>query len=150
VEKWKSERDVLFFRWIMRARSYLNCDSDMDAYTFPFEKLSVWKKSRELVTRIYQITKDFPRREIHGISYQIRKSAVSVASNIAEGTSRVSNKDRAHFSVMAYSILMELLNQLIISKDLGYLSENDYQCVRPLAEEISRMLISLRKAQLKR
>lgn len=119
------------------------------AYTFSFEKLNVWMDSKTLVKRIYLITKAFPADERFGLTSQLRRASVSVASNIAEGTSRKSNKDKARFTTISFSSLMEVLNQIIISKELNFIGENDYQILREDIEKISNRLNALRKSQLK-
>jgi len=118
------------------------------AYTFSFEKLNVWIDSKELVKLIYLTTRNFPPEEKFGLTNQLRRASVSVASNLAEGTSRITNKDKAHFSTMAFSSLMEVLNQIIISKELNFIEEKDYQIIRIEIEKISNKLNALRKAQL--
>lgn len=118
------------------------------AYTFSFEKLNVWVNSKELVTKIYKLTRNFPDEEKFGLTNQLRRASISIASNLAEGTSRQTNKDKAHFSTMAFSSLMEVLNQLIIAKDLNYISDSDYKNLRTHIEKISNMLNALRKSQL--
>ncbi|WP_298553188.1 four helix bundle protein [uncultured Algibacter sp.] len=120
------------------------------AYTFSFEKLNVWLDSKELVKLIYLITKEFPSQEKFGLTNQLRHASISVASNLAEGTSRNTNKDKAHFSTMAFSSLMEVLNQLIIAKELNFINENNYQTLRTEIEKISNKLNALRKSQLKK
>ena len=107
-------------------------------YTYSFEKLDVWKLSRKLVKVIYTISSEFPDEEKFGLANQIRRAAVSISSNLAEGTSRNSSKDKAHFSQIAYSSLMELLNQLIICVDLGYLIEKKLIGLRKQIDEIIR------------
>lgn len=102
----------------------------MELYQYGFEKLEVWKKSKELVKMIYMSTESFPKGEMFGLTQQMRRSSVSVASNLAEGTSRKTNRDKAHFTTISYSSLMELLNQLIISVELNYLKEEDYLQIR--------------------
>jgi len=114
---------------------------------YSFEKLDVWKESIELVNLIYRITKLFPVEERFGLTSQLRRSCVSIASNLAEGTSRQTNKDKSHFTTLAFSSAMELLNQLIISKGLGLISENDYILSREKIERITNMLNALRKHQ---
>ncbi|GAA3590640.1 four helix bundle protein [Flavivirga amylovorans] len=118
------------------------------AYTFSFEKLSVWVDSKELVKLIYLTTKQFPSEEKFGLTSQLRRAAVSIASNIAEGTSRNTNKDKAHFTTIAFSSLMEVLNQIIISKELDFIDENNYLTIRTEIEKISNKLNALRKSQL--
>ncbi|WP_372745211.1 four helix bundle protein [Lutibacter sp.] len=117
-------------------------------YEFSFEKLEVWKCSVDLSKTIYQLTTNFPENEKYGLVSQLRRSSVSIASNLAEGTSRQTNKDKAHFTTMAFSSLMEVLNQLIISKELNFISEENYNKVRVEIGKISRMLNALRKAQI--
>ena len=116
---------------------------------YSFEKLDVWRLSRELTADIYRLTKAFPKDEMFGLSSQIRRASISVASNIAEGTSRTSGKDKAHFSVIAYSSLMEVLNQVIIACDLEYISQEDSDSLRIKVNEISNKLIALKNAQMK-
>jgi len=118
------------------------------AYVFSFEKLNVWIDSKELVKLIYLITKEFPSEEKFGLTNQLRRASVSVASNLAEGTSRITNKDKAHFTTLSFSSLMEVLNQIIISNELGFIREHDYQNIRTEIEKISNKLNALRKSQL--
>ena len=97
------------------------------AYKFSFEKLTVWVDSKELIKVIYTITKVFPEEEKFGLTNQLRRASISVASNLAEGISRNTNKDKAHFTTMSYSSLMEVLNQVIISKELNFINEEIYK-----------------------
>jgi four helix bundle protein len=117
-------------------------------YEFSFEKLEVWKNSVELTKLIYSVTNEFPENEKFGLISQLRRASISVASNLAEGTSRQTNKDKANFTTMAYSSLMEVLNQVILSTELKYINEEDYNRIRVEIEKISRMLNALRKSQL--
>ncbi len=86
--------------------------------------------------------------EKYGLIPQITRAVVSVASNLAEGTSRVSYKDQAHFSQLAYSSLMEVMCQLIISKELNMINNDDYKVLRIKSEEIANKINSLRNYQL--
>lgn len=95
----------------------------MKEYQFPFEKLAIWQESRIMVSKIYKATASFPKEEQFGLTAQIRRAIVSVASNIAEGESRLGQKDQLRFLVIAYSSLMEVLNQLILATDLQMLQE---------------------------
>jgi four helix bundle protein len=101
-----------------------------------------------LVKDIYRLTKDFPSEEKFGLISQLRRASISIASNLAEGTSRKTNKDKAHFTTIAFSSAMEVLNQIIISKELNFISEKDYILVREKLEKISNMLNALRNSQL--
>lgn len=117
-------------------------------HIFSFEKLHVWVDSKELVKMVYAATAKFPEEEKFGMSSQLRRVTISVASNLAEGSSRTTNKDKAHYSTIAFSSLMEVLNQLIIAKELNFITENDYRNLREQVEKISNKLNALRKTQL--
>lgn len=110
---------------------------------FNFEKLEVWQLSRKLVTDIYNTTKAFPDDEKFGLINQLRRASVSISSNIAEGNSRFSPKDKSHFTEMAYTSLMEVANQLIISFDLGYINETELDQYKKKIEIISLKLTGL-------
>jgi four helix bundle protein len=118
------------------------------AYQYPFEKLKVWQNSRAIIMIIYKITNSFPKHERFCLVDQIRRAIISVASNIAEGTSRNSTKDQAHFTNLAYSSLMEVLNQLYIAYDLNYISNELFEEIKKRIAEISNQLNALRKYQL--
>jgi four helix bundle protein len=116
--------------------------------TFSFEKLIVWQKSKQLAVIIYKLTKNFPKEELFGMTSQMRRCSVSIASNIAEGSGRHSAKDKARFTEISYGSALELLNQTIISLELEYLTEENYKIIRKEIEEVTYMLDSLYKAQL--
>jgi four helix bundle protein len=120
----------------------------MNIYRFPFEKLDVWQEARQLVRHTYEAVKSFPSEEKFGLTSQITRAAVSVASNIAEGSSRASSKDQAHFSQLAYGSLMELNCQFILAKDLGFISEMEYVKNREEILKIANKLSALRQYQL--
>ena len=113
-------------------------------YTYSFEKLEVWQNARDLAKQIYIATKSYPEDEKFGLTNQMRRAVISISSNIAEGSGRTSNKDFAHFVQISYGSLLELLNQLILSLDLEYISNTIYFEIRPAIEEISNKLNSLR------
>ncbi len=117
--------------------------------TYSFEKLLVWQKSKKLAVAIYKITRAFPKEELFGMTSQMRRCSVSIASNIAEGSGRHSAKDKARFTEIAYSSTLELLNQTIISLELEYITEENYNIIRKEIEEATYMLDALYKAQLK-
>jgi len=114
---------------------------------YSFEKLEVWQHARKLAVWIYRITAKFPKEEKFGLIGQMRRGAISIASNIAEGTSRITSGDQSHFSTISYSSTIELLNDLIISNDLLFLAENDYQEGRNLIEKQTYLISQLRKSQ---
>ncbi len=88
-------------------------------FEYSFERLEVWKESIELVKMIYDVTKSFPVSEKYGLTSQLRRATVSISSNLAEGSSRMSNKDKAHFTTLSFSSAMEVLNQIIIARELS-------------------------------
>jgi four helix bundle protein len=116
-------------------------------HKYSFENLEVWKLSRHLVKKIYTISREFPIEEKYGLTSQLRRAAVSVPTNLAEGSARRTNKDKANFTTNAYSSLMEVLSLLITAIDLGYLEEVVVDSLRPQIEEISNKLNALRKSQ---
>ena len=97
----------------------------------------------ELVKLIYALTKKFPKEEIFGLSSQMRRAAVSVPSNIAEGSQRTSDKDFAHFILMAKASLAELETQLLVAKDQKYPCDQDIENALQKADEIGKMLFAL-------
>jgi four helix bundle protein len=115
-------------------------------YTYPFEKLEVWELSKKLVVKIYKLSKDFPLEEKFGLINQMRRAAVSICSNLAEGSGRNTPKDQANFYGMAYSSLLEVLNQLLIPRELGWLEEAIYLDIRKDIENISIRINGLRKS----
>ena len=119
-------------------------------YQYSFEKLEVWQLSRELVKEIYRVTSSFPIEEQFGLTRQLRRASISISSNLAEGSSRKSWKDQAHFTQMSFGSLMEVLNQLIISVDLEMINKNDLDDLRPKIEMIGNKLNSFRNSQLTR
>ena len=118
-----------------------------NSFKFPFEKLEVWKKSIDLATMIYKLTSSFPKTEMYGLSSQIQRAAVSVSSNIAEGSVRFSVKEQVRFYEVAFGSLMEVISQTILAKKLNYISDENFIEIRSLTEEISRMLNALSKSK---
>jgi four helix bundle protein len=118
---------------------------------YSFEKLECWQQARKLAVWTYQSTKDFPADERFGLTSQMRRASISIASNIAErsGSARKTAKDQAHFSNVAYSSTIELLNDLIISYDLGYLAADFYLIGKEMVEKQTLLISTLRKAQEK-
>ena len=110
----------------------------------PHKKLDVWKKALEFVTKIYKITESFPDSEKFGLISQVRRSAVSIPSNISEGAARSSKKEFIQFLSIAQGSTSELETQLIISNNLGFLKREDVFLFDEL-DEISRMIIGLIK-----
>ncbi len=111
----------------------------------PHEKLEVWQKSVEFVVNIYTGTRDFPADERFGLTSQVRRAAVSVPSNIAEGAARHSNKEFLQFLSIAQGSCSEVETELLIGHKLGYLKQPDYLKLKAEADSIGRMLIGLSK-----
>lgn len=107
-----------------------------------FRKLLIWQKAMNLVTSTYQHTKQFPKEEIFGLSSQIRRSAISVPSNIAEGFGRDSNKEYLRFLNVSISSLFEFQTQLEIAKNIDYLKEVEFTNLYEESRELERMLVS--------
>ena len=97
-----------------------------------FTDLNAWKESHSLVISIYQVTKSFPREELFGLTSQMRRSAISITSNIAEGFSRRSNKEKAQFYFVSLASLTELQSQMLVARDVGFL---DHKKTDKLAEK---------------
>ena len=105
-----------------------------------FKDLIVWQKSMYLVRLIYQVTKDFPKSELYGIISQMRRCAISIPSNIAEGYGRNSKKEYVQFYSIAYGSILELETQLILVRDLGYITEEKFMQAEELIHEVSKMI----------
>lgn len=107
--------------------------------------LNVWQESIKLVTLIYEKTRLFPKDELYALSSQINRSAISIPSNISEGAARESNKDYLRFLFIAQGSISELDTQLIIAKNLNFLTGNDYAQIDRKLSEIRKMLVGLIK-----
>jgi four helix bundle protein len=95
----------------------------MIEFDFSYRKLNVYQLSKKLVTDIYKLIGTFPNTETYALSDQLRRAAISIPSNIAEGTAKASPKEQFHFLEIAYGSLMEIMCQLEISYDLGYINQ---------------------------
>ncbi|MFH1193488.1 MAG: four helix bundle protein [bacterium] len=105
-----------------------------------YRDLIVWQKSMQMVIEIYRLTENFPKSELYGLTSQIRRSAVSIPSNIAEGRRRGSRKDMCHFMVIAFGSGAELETQIEISKSLEFGKNLNFGKIDGLLNEIMRML----------
>ncbi|MGX1929412.1 four helix bundle protein [Flagellimonas sp. 2504JD4-2] len=116
-------------------------------YTYSFEKLDVWKESKILTVEIYEITSSFPDDEKFRLISQLRRGAVCICSNIAEGSSRKTSKDKARFTTISFGSAVEVLNQLILSYELKLISLDNYRKLRIKLESITNKLNALRNFQ---
>ncbi|KIA94003.1 four helix bundle protein [Flavobacterium sp. KMS] len=107
-----------------------------------FKKLLIWQKSMSLITKIYISTNNFPKEEVFGLTSQIRRSSISIPSNIAEGFGRESNKDFLRFLNISIGSLFEMQTQLEIAKNIAYLNEDEFNNLYEDSREVERMLVS--------
>jgi four helix bundle protein len=115
---------------------------------FNFEKLKAWQEAIAFADLVYQVSKGFPDSERFGLTNQMRRAAVSVASNLAEGCSRSSKTDYARFVEIASGSVFEVVSQATLGRNQGFLSEKDHRRLYEAAEQQSRLLSGLRKALL--
>jgi four helix bundle protein len=113
---------------------------------FNFEKLDVWHKSIEFADLVYHSTRSFPADERFGLTNQMRRAAVSISSNIAEGTSRLSQSDFRRFIEIATGSVFEVVSQAFLGRRQGWLTEDRFRALYSSAEEVGRMLSGLRKS----
>lgn len=111
---------------------------------FRFERLDVWKKSTEFAGMVYRATETFPAKERFGLVSQLRRAAVSISANIAEGSSRASNRDFSRFVEIAFGSLCETISHMYIARSQGMIVEQQYAMLYDAAEELSRMLSAFR------
>jgi four helix bundle protein len=108
-----------------------------------FTDLTAWQEGHGLVILVYQITKQLPKEETYSLIDQMRRSAVPVTSNIAEGFGRQTYKEKLQFYYQAQGSLTELKNQILVAKDIGYLNENDFRRLVDQANDAHRLLQGL-------
>jgi four helix bundle protein len=113
---------------------------------FNFEKLEVWQKSIDFADLIYSMTRSFPQEERFGLTSQMRRAAVSISSNIAEGSARVSRADFARFIEIATGSLFEVVSQATIGLRQGFLSQEQHGQLYAAAEQQGKMLSGLRRS----
>ena len=111
-----------------------------------FTDLDVWKEGNKLVLQIYEITKEFPKEEIFGLTNQIRRAVVSITSNIAEGFNRASYKEKLQFYYITIGSLAELQNQLYIAKQLNYIKADEFKKIAELTVIVSKLMNGLIKS----
>jgi len=112
-----------------------------------FKDILAWKKAHSLVLQIYKVTDNFPKKEIFVLVSQMRRCAVSIPSNIVEGFKRRTKNDSIHFYNIAEGSLEELKYQLILAKDLKYISEEEFNEIYNLAEEVGKLINGWKRVQ---
>lgn len=115
---------------------------------YSFEKLEVWETANKFVKKIYKVTQNFPSDEKYCLTSQLRRAALSITNNIAEGSGRITAKDKANFTQMSSGSLMECLNLIIISKDLNMMAMQEINELRNDINTLAQRLSKLRRAQL--
>lgn len=120
----------------------------MEKKEFTFRRLICYQKGRVLVGEIYKVVKTLPSEEKYALGDQLRRAAVSVTSNIAEGSGRQSLKDQAHFIELSYGSLMEVMSQLDVALDMSFISQEEHQHLENLIEEEARILTGYRSSLL--
>jgi four helix bundle protein len=111
-----------------------------------YRDLIVWQKAMDLVSLVYQFTESFPQKEVFGLTNQLRRAAVSIPSNIAEGQGRNTNRDFRHYLSMARGSLQEVETQLELARRLGYLIETKLTEIIELSSEVARLINGLSRA----
>lgn len=113
---------------------------------FRFERIDAWNRAREFNRQVYALTRAFPKEEAFGLTLQIRRSVVSISSNIAEGAGRNSDVDFAHFLEIAYGSLMETVSQCFLAMDEGYISSEDFEKLANDADRLAGQIVCLSKS----
>lgn len=121
-------------------------DAENNMVTFSFEKLDAYVYSRDLVKEIYKLQKKFPKEEVFALGDQIRRAAASITANIAEGCGRNSEKEKVRFVEIAFGSLTESFSELQIAQELGYITEDELNNLRPKFSQVARILSGLRKS----
>lgn len=111
---------------------------------YSYKNLEAYKESKTLVKQVYALLKKFPKEEQYALCDQLRRAAISIPSNIAEGMGRVSTKEQIHFLEIAYGSLREVDCQLDIAKDLGYISDEELQNVEKQLEKVTALVAGMR------
>lgn len=111
-----------------------------------FTGLIAWQEAHKLVVNVYQTTNNFPAEEKIGLINQLRRAAVSISSNIAEGFSRSSRREKRRFYEISQASLIEVQNELLISKDVGYLHPTDFQKIADQTVIVSKLISGLKKS----
>lgn len=110
-----------------------------------FTDLNAWKEGHTLVLMVYKNTENFPKSEIFGLTNQMRRAVVSVTSNIAEGFSRITAKDKCYFYSIASGSLTELQNQLVVASDLKFLEKSDFDKIAYQTVEVAKLISGLKR-----
>lgn len=113
---------------------------------FRFEKLVVWQEARKLVKRVYEITSKFPKEEQFGLTNQLRRAAISILLNLAEGTNRNSDKEKIRFFEMSHTSIDEVATGFYVALDLGYISKTTFDQIYELLSKQAAKTVALKKS----
>lgn len=122
----------------------------MEEYMYPFEKLVAYQEARKLVVLCYKVLRHYPAEERFALCDQIRRAVVSVPSNIAEGITKSSYKEKIHFLEIAYGSLMEIYCQFQVSRDLNYIGDDVYKPLKERIFQTARLISGLRKSYMEK
>ena len=111
-----------------------------------FTQLETWKEGHRLTLVVYKITREFPKEELYALGDQMRRAAISVTSNVAEGFSRASKKEKTQFYSVARGSLTELQNQLLVARDVRYITEEQFSQIADQTIKVSRLLTGLKRS----
>ncbi len=117
---------------------------------YSFETLKAWQEAKKLVVTVYRLIEYFPKFEKYALCDQIRRAIVSVPSNLAEGSGRISLKEQIRFIEISYGSLMEAYNQLLIAADLEYIDKQSIDSIKPDIDTVARLLNGLRASYVKK
>ncbi len=120
----------------------------MNEPKYSYKNLDVYKESKALVKMVYSLLKKFPKEENYALCDQLRRAVISVPSNLAEGSGRVSAKDQAHFLEMAFASLQEVECQMDVAHDLDYITKEEFAAINTQISRVAAMLSGLRRKRL--
>ena len=120
----------------------------MNEAKYSYKNLDVYKESKTLVKMVYGYLRKFPKEEQYALCDQLRRAVISVPSNLAEGTGRISSKDQSHFLEIAFGSLMEVDCQLDIANELGYMSDGELQTANAQISRVAALLSGMRRKRL--
>ncbi len=118
----------------------------MEAHCFSFENLEVYAKARQLIKDVYSLQYSFPVEERYGLGDQVRRAVISITANLAEGSGRNSLREKIHFIEISFASMMEVFCELQTACDLGYITEKQFNDLRPQFTDIAKMLSGLRNS----
>ena len=120
----------------------------MSDIKYDFKQLDVYQEAKALVMMVYNLLKKFPKEETYALCDQLRRAAISIPSNIAEGTGRYSSKEQVHFFEIAYGSLLEVECQVDIAHDLKYITDEEFYAIEPQMRKVAALIAGMRRKRL--